>query len=68
MIDISDDRKQYANEMHKRIIKKFKWRYVYSPGIDAIWTSDLILIPKYAKQNNGFKYILTIMDVFSKFA
>ena len=54
--------------MHKRIIKKFKRRYIYSPGIDAIWTSDLILIPKYAKQNNGFKYILTILDVFSKFA
>ena len=54
--------------MHKRIIKKFKRRYVYSPGIDAIWTTDLILIPKYAKQNNGYKYILTVMDVFSKFA
>ena len=54
--------------MHKRIIKKFKRRYIYSPGIDAIWTTDLILIPKYAKQNNGYKYILTVMDVFSKFA
>ena len=54
--------------MHKRIIKKFKRRYIYSPGIDAIWTSDLILIPKYAKQNKGYKYILTIMDIFSKFA
>ena len=54
--------------MHKRIIKKFKRRYVYSPGIDVIWTTDLILIPKYAKQNNGYKYILTILDVFSKFA
>ena len=36
--------------MHKRVIKKFKRRYVYSPGIDAIWTSDLILIPKYQSQ------------------
>ena len=54
--------------MHKRIIKKFKRRYVYSPGIDVIWTSDLILIPKYSKQNNGYKYILTILDTFSKFA
>ena len=54
--------------MHKRIIKKYKRRYIYSPGIDAIWTTDLILIPKYAKQNNGYKYILTVIDVFSKFA
>ena len=54
--------------MHKRIIKKFKRRYIYSPGIDVIWTTDLILIPKYAKQNNGYKYILTILDTFFKYA
>ena len=53
--------------MHKRVIKKFKRRYIYSPGIDTIWTTDLILIPKYAKQNNGYKYILNVIDVFSKF-
>ena len=53
--------------MHKRVIKKFQRRYVYSPGIDAIWTSDLIL-QRYAKENNSYKYILTVMDIFSKFA
>ena len=66
-IDI-EDRKQYAKEMHKRVIKKFQRRYIYSPGIDVIWTSDLILIPKYAKSNNGYKYILTVLDTLSKFA
>ena len=41
---------------------------MYSPGFDAIFTADLLLIPKYAKENNGYKYILTVMDVFSKYA
>ena len=54
--------------MHKRVIKNFKRRYVYSPGIDVIWTSDLILIPKFASQNDNYKYILTVMDIFSKYA
>ena len=62
------DRKQYAQEMHKRIIKKFRRRYVYNAGLDDIWTSDLILLPKYQIQNDGYKYSLTVMDVFSKYA
>ena len=63
-----DDRKQYAKEMHKCIIKIFPRQNIYSPTIDAIWTSDLVLIPKYQKQNDDFKYILTVMDNFSKYA
>ena len=54
--------------MHKRIVKNFRQRYIHSPGIDVIWTSDLMLLPKYQFQNDGYKYILTIMDVFSKYA
>ena len=54
--------------MHKRIIKKFRRRYVYSLGIDVNWTSDLIILQKYQIQNDNYKYILTVMDVFSKYA
>ena len=43
--------------MYKRIIKKFRRRYIFSPGIDAIWTSDLIILPKYQIQNDGYIYI-----------
>ena len=50
------------------IIKKFQKRYVYSPDIDSIWTADLKLFPKYAKYNDGNKYILTVMDTFSKYS
>ena len=66
--DTEIDRTKLSKELYKRIIKKFKRHYVYSPGIDIIWTSDLLLIPKYANYNNGYKYILTVMDVFSKYA
>lgn len=37
-------------------------------GIDKLWQADLVDVSKFSKQNNGIKYLLTIIDVFSKFA
>ena len=56
--------------MHKRAIHKFQRRFVYTPGIDEIWTADLIILNRkqYVKQNDGYKYILTVMDTFSRYA
>ena len=33
-------------------------------SIDEIWAADLIDI---RKDNNGIKYLLTVIDIFSKF-
>ena len=37
-------------------------------GIDAQWQADLADMKGIARQNGGMKYILTVIDVFSKFA
>ena len=43
-------------------------KFVYK-GIDDIWSSDLIQMDDYGRKNNDdYKYILTIIDNFSKFA
>ena len=49
---------------------KFQRRMVYSPEIDSIWTADLIILNRkeYVKQNDGYKYILTVRDIFSRYA
>ena len=57
------DRKQLALEIHKPIRHKFPRRKVMVSGIDSIWASDLVEM----NPERGFKYILTIVDVFSKF-
>ena len=57
------DRKQLALEIHKPIKHKFPRRKVMVFGIDSIWASDLVEMPS----ERGFKFILTIVDVFSKF-
>ena len=58
---------ELADELHKPIRKKFKKRRVFAGGVDAIWTADLVDMQSFSKNNKGFKYILMIIDVFSKF-
>ena len=36
--------------------------------IDAQWQADLADMQVLASQNDGMRYILTVIDVFSKFA
>ena len=63
----SDWSKQLAKELHKPITRNFRKRKVISYGVDKIWTADLVEIQKYSKWNKGIKYLLTVIDVFSKY-
>ena len=36
-------------------------------SIDDIWVADLIDMKAFSKDNNGIKYLLTVIDIFSKF-
>ena len=36
-------------------------------GIDEICAADLIHMQAFSKDNNGIKYLLTVIDIFSKF-
>ena len=56
-----------ANELHKPIKKKFKKRYVFVRNVDDIWAADLIDLRSHSKENGGFKYVLMVIDVFSKY-
>lgn len=56
----------YSKELHKPIKRKFERRKVVSNGIDNIWGCDLV---DMGKLNDGeYKYILTVIDIFSKYA
>jgi len=58
---------QLADELHKPIIKNFLKRKVFVNGIDKIWTADLVVMQAFSKFNRGVRYLLTMMDVFSKY-
>ena len=66
--DLALKNQQLASELHKLIIKKFKRRKVYSPFKDNIWDVDLADIQLISKHNKGIKYLLCVIDLFSKYA
>ena len=63
----NDWSQQLADELHKPITKNFSKRKVISNGIDKIWTADLVEMQKFSKWNKGIKYLLMVIDVFSKY-
>jgi hypothetical protein len=58
---------QLAEELHKPIRRKFVKRTVFSKQVDDIWTADLVDMQPFSKDNKGYKYLLTVIDVFSKY-
>ena len=59
---------QLANELHKPIIRKFEKRRVYSTFKDNIWGVDLADIQLLSKHNKGIRFLLFVIDIFSKYA
>ena len=58
---------QLANELHKPIIKKFNKRKVYSSFKDNIWGADSADLQLLSKFNKGFRFLLCVIDIFSKY-
>lgn len=57
-----------VNELHKPARKHFPRRRVIVKGLNDLFQADLIEMIPYARQNSGFKYILAVIDCFSKYA
>ena len=57
-----------ADELHKPIIRKFNKRKVYSQFKDNIWGVDLADMQSLSRKNKGIKYILCVIDLYSKYA
>ena len=62
------ENKQLANELHEPIIRKFEKRKVYSTFKDNIWGVDLADMQLLSKCNKGIRFLLCIIDIFSKYA
>lgn len=61
-------KEQVVNEIHKAARKNFIRRSVSLRGIDDLWQADLIDFQSLKKDNQGYKYILVVLDCFSKFS
>ena len=60
--------KELAEELCKPIIRRFKKRKVRSTFIDNIWGTDLADMQLISKFNKGFRFLLCVVDIYSKYA
>ena len=59
---------QRAYSLHKPVRKQFVRNKTFVGGIDKQWQADLADMQRISKHNDGVKYLLTVIDVFSKYA
>ena len=58
---------ELAQELYKPVTRTFQRRTVNVNSIDEICAADLIDMQAFSKDNNGLKYLLTVIHIFSKF-
>lgn len=63
----SVEKQKLVEELHKPARKNFKRRRTIIKGLDDLWQADLAQLDYYSNSNNKFKYILVVIDCFSKF-
>ena len=61
-------RTQRSYTLHKPVRKHYSRNRVIVGGIDDQWQIDLCDMQSLSKYNNGYKYLLTCIDIFSEFA
>ena len=57
---------ELAEELYKPVSRKCQRMRVNVNSIDEILAADLIDMQAFSKDNNGIKYSLTVIDIFSK--
>src|SRR5580765_623426 len=62
------ERWQLVNELHAPARKNFPRRHVIVRGYDDLWKADIVEMRPYSRFNRGYHYILTVIDVLSKYA
>ena len=59
--------KQPSYTLHKLTRKKFVRRKILSPKPKVIASCDLADLSKLSRYNRGYKFLLVVIDVFSRF-
>ena len=60
-------RGQEAYTLHKPVRYKFKRRKTIAGGLFQQFQADLLDTSAYSKENDGVKFVLNVIDVFSKY-
>jgi len=58
---------ELADELHKPIKRNFPKGRVIAHHVDDLWYYDLVDMQKLSKWNRGYKYLLMVLDILSKY-
>lgn len=61
-------RETIARELHAPARRRFRTRAVEVKGINDLYQADLVEMIPHSRTNKGYKYLLTIINCFSKVA
>lgn len=64
---MSKEKVQLVNELHKPARKNFPRRRTIIKGLNDLWQIDLAEMRPYARENKGFKFIMVVINCFSKY-
>ena len=67
-LGVQNPNKILSEELHKAKRKNFPRRKIIVNHIDEIFAADLVEMQKFAKLNKGYRYLLTCIDIFSKYS
>jgi len=65
---VSAEKRRLVEELHAPARKNFPRRYVIVRGYDDLWQADIVEMHLYSRFNKGYNYILTVVDMLSKYA
>lgn len=60
--------KKFSQELHRPARKHYDRRHVYVSEANRIWSADLVDMGEFAEFNDDYRYILTVIDIGSRFA
>ena len=62
------EHERLVEELHKPVRRNYSRGNFDVRGLDETWQADLVEMIPYARDNKGYRYQLTIIDIFSKYA
>ena len=65
---VENDNKILSEELHKPKRKNYLRRKIIINHIDEIFAADVVEMQKFSKINKSYRYLLTCIDIFSKYA
>lgn len=60
-------KEQIVRELHRPARRNFVRRHTVIKGINDLWQADLAEMQHHSRQNKGYRYILVVINCFSKY-